>query len=118
MEQKIFLIVRLAEEIISSQNSEKANEKLAYFKQWLSYFQHERLIHLIVTISFSFLAVFCTFIVYVEFNVIIGILTLSFLIMSIVYIRHYFILENKTQHLYELIDELQILSSNETKNQI
>lgn len=71
-----------------------------------SFFQHERLIHLIVTITFAILTmmsfIFCIFM----FSPVIFILTLLFFILLIPYISHYYILENNVQKMYSQYDEM------------
>lgn len=78
----------------------------------IGFFQHERLIHLIVTVIFALLAV-----------VSIGMASLlmafetegagnwllvvaAFLILLIPYVRHYYILENEVQKMYRQYDEI------------
>ena len=70
----------------------------------ISFFQHERLIHLLVTLFygvFLFLAVII-FLKIWEFVII----TYIVLIILIFYVRHYFFLENKTQYLYLQYDKM------------
>lgn len=109
MEKKIKQIVSLAEELLNSNNIEIASKKIPYLRQWLSYFQHERLIHLIVTVAFSVITILCFLTLYFKFSLALCFLSLLFFIMSGAYIRHYYILENKVQYLYELIDKLNDL---------
>ena len=61
----------------------------------ISFFQHERLVHLIVTVIFALLTMLA----------IVG--TLIFLLILLIpYIRHYYILENGVQKLYQYYDKL------------
>ena len=80
---------------------------LSYMNRWLLYMQHERLIHLIVTVLFalSMILVFGIFILSGDLYI----LLLLALILSLLvpYIVHYFHLENGVQTLYTLIDELE-----------
>lgn len=72
----------------------------------IQFFQHERLIHLIVTVTFALLTVLSifTFLALTQ----IGLLVLSALliILLVPYIRHYYILENGVQKLYTYYDKL------------
>jgi len=72
----------------------------------IQFFQHERLIHLLVTLLFALLFVGTTlfFTVFPTFPLLL--LDLLFLILLVPYIRHYYILENGTQRLYHLQDKL------------
>ncbi|MBO4748353.1 MAG: hypothetical protein J5607_09910 [Clostridiales bacterium] len=91
----------------ASGDQSRLNDLLLYMQRWLPWFQHERLIHLIVTVLFalSMLLVFGIFLLSEE----ISILLLLALIVSLLipYIVHYFHLENGVQTLYTLIDELE-----------
>ena len=80
---------------------------LCYAQKWLSYFQHERLIHLIVTVLFAV----CSIMVFGFFVITQQIFLLPLfglmLVLLVPYIVHYFHLENGVQRLYDLIDELE-----------
>ena len=70
----------------------------------ISFFQHERLIHLIVTISFAFFAViFMALGMLSYYFLIIFFILIIFLIF---YIIHYFFLENSVQYLYKIYDRM------------
>ena len=82
----------------------------------ISFFQHERLIHLMVTILFAIL----TFAVFVLLYIQIGtaiimsegfswgllILFLLLIVLLIPYIMHYFLMENSVQKMYAQYDEM------------
>lgn len=75
----------------------------------VSFFQHERLIHLIVTVLFAILeimSILCTVIVYTMGgnNPALLFMSLLILILLIPYIRHYYILENEVQKMYTQYD--------------
>ena len=80
---------------------------LSYMHRWLLYFQHERLIHLIVTVLFAvcdFMA-FGLFVLTEKWNLLPLLLLVTVLLVP--YIFHYFYLENGVQRLYTLIDEME-----------
>ena len=72
----------------------------------IQFFQHERLIHLIVTVTFALLTVLSifTFLALTQ----IGLLLLSglLIVLLVPYIRHYYILENGVQKLYTYYDKM------------
>lgn len=72
----------------------------------ITFWQHERLIHLLVTILFAILtmAVFMVLLFYRELSMLI--LLTALLCLMIPYIRHYYILENGVQTLYTFYEEL------------
>jgi len=72
----------------------------------IGFFQHERLIHLIVTITFailSMMSIFCSF----SYQTV-GLYVLILLLLSLLipYIKHYYVLENGVQKLYVYYDRL------------
>ena len=72
----------------------------------ISFFQHERLIHLIVTITFAILEVIVIGLCVVSFTLGVGLLAIALLILLIPYVRHYYILENEVQKMYWQYDEM------------
>lgn len=86
-------------------------------------FQHERLIHLIVTFFFAFLligSIVMLFSISLDpdiFNysllcVLSSIICLTLLITELFYIRHYYILENNSQKLYDSSKEIFLIIKN------
>lgn len=73
----------------------------------ISFFQHERLIHLIVTITFAILEMICLGLVMVYVNILLLVLMVLFLILLIPYIGHYYLLENETQKMYDQYDKIK-----------
>lgn len=72
----------------------------------VGFFQHERLIHLIVTVLFS-LALFMDMIMmYISFNLSVIILGAALLILLVPYIMHYYLLENTVQKMYGQYDKI------------
>ena len=72
----------------------------------IGFFQHERLIHLIVTVLFAILTVMTLFACLIIIQPVLFALELLLLVLLVPYIRHYYILENGTQQLYEYYDEI------------
>ena len=72
----------------------------------ISFFQHERLIHLLVTI-FTGIIMILLFIssLFID-NILLIILLLLIITLFIPYIFHYYFLENKVQELYKIYDKL------------
>ena len=82
----------------------------------ISFFQHERLIHLIVTMFFAlFTLIFFTLI---EKYILITIIEAILIIVLIFYIFHYYKLENGVQYLYKQYEEiLNRLKTSEEKHE-
>jgi len=83
-------------------------ELARYHRTRVQEFQHERLIHLLVTFFFAglFLASLAAFLATaamgLAMNCLLGLLALILFVLELAYIRHYYRLENGVQRLYEL----------------
>lgn len=107
MEKTVLTRVKEAEDFLAAGNAENKDEYLRYLARWIAYIQHERLIHLIVTMSFAIMSMMTLTLFFIS-----GVLaSLGALFIFVVtlgfYVRHYFILENKTQYLYDLYDKIE-----------
>ena len=72
----------------------------------IAFFQHERLIHLLVTLAFALLTIGSIIASLFVYSMPLYIMTLLLLCLLIPYIRHYYILENGVQELYTRYDYL------------
>ncbi len=72
----------------------------------IRFFEHERLVHLLVTLFFALLFVVGILFFYAFPALPVFVLAVAFLALLVPYIRHYYVLENGTQKLYALYDEL------------
>lgn len=73
----------------------------------ISFFQHERLIHLIVTVLFALMTTATMLGMLLTTQPILIALMVLLLVLLIPYIRHYYILENGVQKLYTYYDWLR-----------
>ncbi len=89
-----------------------SEEKLEQFKSGLlvqiGFFQHERLIHLIVTALFAILSIISVVSAFVLNTTGLYLLTGLFLLLLLPYIQHYYILENGVQKLYDYYDLIEL----------
>lgn len=92
-------------------SSEEKDKVLKDFMIQIKFFQHERLIHLIVTVTFAIIAIVSVLLNCIIQNVLLMVFILGMLIMLFFYIRHYFLLERGVQKLYTFYDKL--ISDNE-----
>ncbi|MDE7259165.1 MAG: hypothetical protein K2N77_08015 [Lachnospiraceae bacterium] len=105
MEQRILNYRKYIDELISQDSSDWD----AVIKEHLiqvSFFQHERLIHLIVTVTFALLEMIVIALSVVSFTIAVGLLAIALLVLLIPYIRHYYILENEVQKMYGQYDRM------------
>lgn len=73
----------------------------------ISWLQHERLIHLIVTALTGIFFIFSIVLFSQTDGSLAGFLVLLYMtILFVAYVHHYFILENRVQHWYQLYDEI------------
>ena len=70
----------------------------------IQFFQHERLIHLLVTLGFVFLCMTTIIVSITQINLLFAIISLILLVVLVFYILHYFLLENKVQYMYTQYD--------------
>ena len=72
----------------------------------IGFFQHERLVHLIVTITFAILTMLAMLGCFLTDSPAMLVLTILCLVLLVPYVRHYYILENGVQRLYRDYDAL------------
>ena len=75
----------------------------------IEFFQHERLIHLIVTVLFSILDIVMLVVSFFAFNISCVLMLFFFTILLIPYIFHYYFLENSVQKMYKQYDMLKAI---------
>ncbi|MCR4793048.1 MAG: hypothetical protein K5871_09865 [Lachnospiraceae bacterium] len=73
----------------------------------IGFFQHERLVHLIVTMTFALMTVMTLIGICITGYMPLVALMVLLLVLLVPYIRHYYILENGTQTLYRYYDSLE-----------
>ena len=71
----------------------------------IDFFQHERLIHLLVTLAYG-IFLFLSVIIFTKIWLFIIIIYIA-LIFLLFYVRHYFFLENNVQYLYKQYDKMK-----------
>ena len=71
----------------------------------IDFFQHERLIHLLVTLAYG-IFLFLSVIIFTKIWLFIIIIYIA-LIFLLFYVRHYFFLENNVQYLYKQYDRMK-----------
>lgn len=110
MEKRILAYRRRIDELLQRDNADWKTILEEHLIQ-IRFFQHERLIHLIVTVTFAVLEMLSILITLVSFyfeegNPALLCLTILILVLLIPYIRHYYILENEVQKMYEQYDKI------------
>ncbi len=75
--------------------------------QRIELYQHERLVHLLVTLAFAVLFMLSLFMCLVTQKIGVLILSALFLVLLVPYIKHYYFLENSVQSLYKYYYQLE-----------
>ena len=88
---------------------EMVQDKLKEHLVQVGFFQHERLIHLIVTVTFALLEMLAIVLSVLSDSLFTLLLPIVILILLIPYIRHYYILENEVQKMYGQYDRMRRL---------
>jgi hypothetical protein len=108
MEKYLLEHINLMGKILASEkNPNKLMAWLAYNRVQIGFLQHERLIHLLVTL---FVALFLMIIILASLfypSIYFFITGSMLLILLVFYLRHYYALENGVQKLYRLDQELE-----------
>lgn len=98
----------ISQRLAAAKSQTDLAELARYHRTRVQEFQHERLIHLLVTFFFAglFLASLAAFLATaamgLAMNCLLGLLALILFVLELAYIRHYYQLENGVQRLYEL----------------
>ena len=107
MEKRIKDSLQYLEQLdFNALSKEEQNALSNTLLQQISFFQHERLIHLIVTAIFAIVTFLCLLSNIFQPSLSVILLTFVLLILLVPYIRHYYILENSVQKMYTYYDKL------------
>lgn len=101
MTKQIRAYLAFLEEFFTAEHTE--NELLKQrteLLQRISFYQHERIVHLIVTMSFAVFFLLSLGIWFATEAIGLMLLSVMFLVMTIAYIKHYYFLENSVQSMY------------------
>ena len=101
MTKQIRAYLALLEQFFSAEHSDGELLKMrAELLQRIAFYQHERIVHLIVTMSFGVFFMLSLILVLNIGGIGLILLTVLFLVMLAAYIKHYYFLENSVQKMY------------------
>ena len=109
MEKRILTYRHFMDEMIKEimEKHDKSKEELELIRQehltQVSFFQHERLIHLIVTVTFAILEILSLLMTLINADLFALLLAVVVLVLLIPY---YYILENEVQKMYKQYDAI------------
>lgn len=113
MRKKTLAYLKYMDELVQmyKDNPEEAAESIDSAMQQhlvqISFFAHERIIHLIVTVVFAILTMLSMMLTLLTITPAPFFLTIGFIVLLVPYIRHYYLLENSVQKMYEQYDSLR-----------
>ena len=108
MKKRIEAYMAYMDKLLENNDSGLSYEELcAEHEKQLAFFMHERLIHLLVTLTFALLAFGTFFMLITNFSYGLCALFFGFMVLLIPYIMHYYLLENSVQYMYKQYDRLQ-----------
>lgn len=101
MTKQITEYLNFLEEYFSAEHSENENAaQRAAMLNRIAFYQHERIVHLFVTLGFALFFLISLALLLIKGGVGLAVLTLLFLILLVPYIKHYWFLENSVQKMY------------------
>ena len=104
MKKYLYNYIKEIDELLDS-NKKISNDTIENHLIKISFFQHERLIHLLVTLFYALLFILFGALCFVHYMFVI--IVAPILIFLICYIIHYFHLENGVQYLYKQYDKMR-----------
>ena len=105
MKKMISNYISYVEERINSKKVDKLFVDDLLLK--ISFFQHERLIHFLVTMLVAIITVILLIAFMLIENIWLLLLFIVFVFLLIPYILHYYFLENSVQYMYKLYDDVK-----------
>ena len=107
MKKSIMEYVNYIDKLLKKKNIDNLDEVINSHLIKISFYQHERLIHLIVTSLVAILLIISFLYTILMPTLGLILLTSMFILLVVPYIVHYYFLENNVQKLYIQYDELK-----------
>lgn len=101
MTKQITAYLLFLEEFFAAEHTvEELLKQRGELLQRIAFYQHERIVHLIVTMSFAIFFLLSLGLWFANNGIGLMLLTVLLLVMTIAYIKHYYFLENSVQKMY------------------
>ena len=104
------------DKLIESKKIDNIDEVISEHLLKIGFYQHERLIHFLVTMLFTILTFSCFLYTINNVSIAFILLTLILFCLEVPYIFHYYFLENSVQHMYLQHDKLVEIKKNKKLN--
>ncbi len=105
MADRLKKYIEYYESLEIGENDDKEKIRVEMLTQ-INFFMHERLIHLIVTVTFALLEMISIVAIFFVKEIFMFAIMFLFFVLLVPYIFHYYKLENGVQKLYEHYDRL------------
>ena len=93
--------------LANEKDSAKLKDWLAYNRVQIGFLQHERLIHLLITLFFAAFLIIIILASLFYYSIYLFTVGGILLILLAFYLKHYYVLENGVQRLYRLDQEME-----------
>lgn len=107
MADRIKQYMNYVNQILESDEERDWEEEMQKHLVQIAFFAHERFIHLVVTVLFALMTTMVFLYTFSNFSVPLMLLLILLMGLLIPYIKHYFLLENSVQDMYEQYDKMQ-----------
>lgn len=108
MKKRTLDYLKRIDEIVKEDSSDTLwEEVMEEHLTQIAFFQHERLIHLLVTILFALIAFITMVMMTIQFSFPVLALFVAILVLLVPYINHYYLLENSVQKMYKQYDSIR-----------
>ena len=107
MADRIKQYMSYVNQLLESEEERDWEEEMQKHLVQIAFFAHERFIHLIVTVLFALMTTMVFLYTFSNFSVPLLLLMILLMGLLIPYIKHYFLLENSVQDMYEQYDKMQ-----------
>lgn len=108
MTKQITEYLEYLREYFSSEHSHEENAaQRAKMQTRIAFYQHERIVHLLVTLGFAVFFLISLALLLVKGGIGLALLSVLFLALLVPYIKHYWFLENSVQKMYSYYYKLE-----------
>lgn len=107
MADRIKQYMNYVNQLLESEEERDWEEEMEKHLVQIAFFAHERFIHLVVTVLFALMTTMVFLYTFGNFSIPLLLLLILLMGLLIPYIKHYFLLENSVQDMYEQYDKMQ-----------
>lgn len=112
MADRIKQYMNYVNQLLESDEERDWEEEMQKHLVQIAFFAHERFIHLVVTVLFALMTTMVFLYTFSNFSIPLLLLMILLMGLLIPYIKHYFLLENSVQDMYEQYDKMQEKAGN------